>query len=79
MTMNNNNFETTDLGLAASLTACGFKVTAVDKSNPRRVIFWFENTPELISKVEQFWSQELLLPASLILEQIRQLKARIYS
>lgn len=74
-----NYYETTDLGLAASLTASGFAVSNIDKSNPRRVIFVFENTGNLQEVIEQYWSNRLLLPASALLEQIRQLKTRIYS
>ena len=76
--MDNYN-EITDLGLAASLTASGFVVIKVDKSNPRRVVFVFEKSPELEDKIELFWSNNLLLPATILLENIRQLKSRIYS
>lgn len=76
--MNNDYNEITDLGLAASLTASGFVVVDVDKANPRRVVFIFDKSPELESSVRQFWSNELLLPATLLLEHMRYLKARIY-
>lgn len=71
--------EITDIGLAASLTAKGFVVSYLDKSNPRRVVFIFEQSPGLRKHVDQFWSKELLLPASVLLEHVRQLKSRIYS
>lgn len=69
----------TDIGLAASLTAKGFVVSDLDKSNPRRVVFVFKQSPELQDTVSRFWSNQLLLPASVLLEHIRQLKSRIYS
>lgn len=77
--MNDNFNEISDLGLAASLTASGFVITTIDKSNPRRVVFVFEKSPELHNKVELYWSNKLLLPASSLLEHMRQLKSRIYS
>ena len=79
MTKNDNQYETSDLGLTASLTASGYIVADIDKSNPRRVVFLFDNTPELQKTIEQFWSQDLKLPASVLLEHIRLLKARIYN
>lgn len=70
--------EVSDLGLAASLTATGFIVIQVNKSNPRRVVFVFEKSPQLEGTIELFWSNKLLLPATVLLENIRQLKSRIY-
>ncbi len=71
-------YKVTDLGLTASLTASGFIIADIDKTNPRRVVFLFDNTPELQKAVAEFWSQDLKLPAAVLLEHIRLLKARIY-
>ena len=68
-----------DLGLAASLTASGFVVARVDKQNPRRVLFVFDQSPELSRCIDRFWKGQLLLSATVLLENIRQLKTRIYS
>lgn len=76
--MENYN-EITDLGLAASLTASGFVVDRIDRRNPRRVVFVFPKTPEVERQIELFWANKLLLPASVLLEHVRQLKSRIYS
>jgi hypothetical protein len=76
--MDNYN-EITDLGLAASLTASGFVIVKLDKSNPRRVVFVFEKSPQLQNVIDQFWSNKLRLPAAALLEHVRQLKSRIYS
>lgn len=77
--MNSNYNEISDLGLAASLTASGFVIRRVDKSNPRRVVFIFEQSDELEDTIERFWANKLSLPASTLLENIRVLKSRIYS
>lgn len=76
--MKNYN-EITDLGLAASLTASGVPVVSVDRSNPRRVIFKFSTSPEIEVLIEEYWNNQLLLPAAVLLENVRQLKSRIYS
>lgn len=76
--MHNNYNEVSDLGLAASLSASDFVIVSVDKSNPRRVVFVFENTPELERAIELFWANKLLLPASILLDHMRKLKNRIY-
>jgi hypothetical protein len=77
--MNENYNEVTDLGLAASLTASGLIVKRIDRTNPRRVVFCFEDSPKLREHIELYWSNELLIPASTLLEHVRQLKSRIYS
>lgn len=71
-------FETSDMGLAATLTASGFILARVNKDNPRRVVFLFANTPQLQQQVTRFWSGELKLSATVLLEHIRIIKARIY-
>lgn len=78
--MKETNYETTaDLGLAASLVASGFTVVKIDRSDPRRVVFAFQNNPELQEHISRFWADELLIPAGLLLDCVRKLKARIYS
>ncbi|MFZ2125266.1 MAG: DUF5659 domain-containing protein [Candidatus Saccharimonadales bacterium] len=76
--MDNNYNEVSDLGLAASLSASGFVIVSVNKSNPRRVVFVFDKSPALEQAIEQFWANELLLPAYTLLDHIRKLKTRIY-
>jgi hypothetical protein len=77
--MRTNYYETTDLGLAASLCVSGYPVLNLDKSNPRRVVFCFQDEEGLRQTIDKFWANQLLLPATLLLEHIRQLKARLYS
>jgi hypothetical protein len=73
-----NTNEISDLGLAASLSASGFAIARIDKSNPRRVVFVFDDTEALRQKVSEYWANELLLPAAVLLSHVRLLKARIY-
>lgn len=78
MTLNDDKYETSDLGLAASLAASNFTVTSVNKSNSRRVVFCFSKTPALLKAVDAYWAKDLLLPAMVLMESIKMLKARIY-
>ncbi len=78
--MKETNYETTtDLGLAATLVASGFNIVSVDRTDPRRVVFAFQDTSELQEHITRFWSDDLLIPAGLLLDTVRKLKARIYS
>lgn len=75
---NDNIYETTDLGLTASLVVSGFRLERLNRDNPRRVVFVFRKTADLQKHVDGYWSHELMLPAALLLEQVRLLKSRIY-
>lgn len=75
----NDYYYTSDLGLAASLSASNFTLADIDKGDPRRVVFCFVPTDALLSAVDAYWSRELLLPAATLMEHIKMLKTRIYS
>ncbi len=68
-----------DLGLAASLLACGEAIITVDKTNPRRVMFCFEYSDYLDELIDSYWSDSLKVSGRLLMEQIKLLKSRIYS
>lgn len=70
---------TSDLGLAASLSAYGFPVIELDRSNPRRIEFVFENSQSLQAAVSSFWKKDLMVPGVTLMESIKQLKSRMYS
>lgn len=70
---------TSDLGLAASLTAAGFSVLELDKSNPRRIEFVFEDSQKLQTAISSYWRKELMVPGMTLMESIKQLKSRMYS
>ncbi len=73
-----DEYRTSDLGEAATLNAAGFRVSKVDKSNPKRVVFLFVNSTELKQCVEGYWSGDYKLSANLIIDSIKLLKALIY-
>ncbi len=75
----NNEYNLSDLGSAAYLLAIGQRLLRLDYSNPKRVQFIFEYTPEVEEKVRQYWDGTArVAPLSLQTSQ-KTLKARIYA
>ncbi len=81
MTMNQNNketYRTADLALAAALSVSGFIVKEIEKVNPQRSVFLFENGEELLETVNQYWRQEMRIEPQQYFNQLKLIKARIY-
>ncbi len=57
------NYLTSDLGAAASLITKGFKLISLEKSNPRKVQFIFQETADIKKVIEEYWSNKLELEA----------------
>lgn len=74
-----NDVKIRDLGLAATLVTSGFSIASIDRSNPSRVVFIFDENPELQTQIDKFWAGQLSLPAHQLLNNMRTLKARIYN
>lgn len=73
-----NYYETSDLGLATALVAAGYAIIDVEKSNPRRAVFLFENNPLLENAVNQYWQGKLMISAQHYFETIKRVKSRLY-
>jgi len=71
-------FETSDLSLSSTLVSLGFSIDCLDKSNPK-VIFIFKSTPELIQTIQSFWAAKLKIEPRTYFNNLKDLKARIYS
>ncbi len=78
MAQDEKYFETADLGLAAALVTSRINLERLNKTNPRRVVFQFRDTPYTAEQVKLYWSKELSVPALALLENMRILKTRIY-
>jgi Domain of unknown function (DUF5659) len=72
-------YRTSDFGCATALVASGFRLLRLDKSNPRRAVFVFEDGEDLRAKTGAFWSGGLLVDARQFFETSKRLKARIYA
>lgn len=72
-------FSTFDFGLTNSLICMGFKLIDLDKTNPRKIKFIFENSENIQTITDQYWNDELQIPARRFFDTQRTLKSRLYS
>ena len=71
-------FETSDFHLAITLCTLCFPLIVINKSNPKRYSFEFQDTPEIHSAIEAFFKGELRLDPRLVLLNSKLLKDRMY-
>lgn len=74
-----NSYETHDLGLAAALRTCGYKLIGFKPTDGRRIAFVFETTPSLDEAIQRFWTGQLLIDALSYFGSVKLLKAQIHS
>ncbi len=72
------DFRTADLSLTAALGVAGFVVRDVARVDPKRSIFIFEKSRELLDEVDKYWRKEMRLEPQEYFYQLKVLKARIY-
>ncbi len=68
-----------DLACCAALISNGFKLSALDRSNPRRVQFLFTHEPEIEVVEARFWEDELLVNARTYFDNLKVVKSRLYA
>jgi len=79
MTKQLNEYKTFDLSCAAALISAGFELVSLNKTNPRKVQFIF-NQEDCIEKViDDYWTDKLKVNARTFFDNIKMLKNRIYS
>ncbi len=70
--------KTPDTNLAATLLTLGYYVDGIDNSNPKKVIFYFVKTPQLVEHIQLYWKDKLEVnPRDLALAR-REILSRIY-
>lgn len=74
-----HEYPLTDLSSASYLIASGEEPLHLDFSNPKRVIFYFQNTPEVRRAVEDFWNGKARVEPLHLLQTQKLLKQRIYA
>jgi hypothetical protein len=79
MDINTPNTQIHDLGLAAALVSCDFKLRATNQDVRGRFYFVFKQTRELTKAIDEYWANTLNVPARLFSDNIKMLKSRIYS
>lgn len=72
-------FSTFDLGLAATLVNLEFELRELDKTNPRKVEFIFQQTKGIQEAADRYWSNICHVNARTLVDNIKMLKNRIYS
>jgi hypothetical protein len=75
--MNIETFSTTDFQICVVLSALGFKLISIDKSQPS-FVFHFEDSPQIQTAINNFYSGELRLDPRLILMHTKLIKSRIH-
>jgi len=74
----NKNFKTPDFGLATVLTTLGFTLKNLDRTNPSKVIFVFEENDELQKTITQYFSNQLKVNPQLLFASQKTLKTYLH-
>ena len=74
----NDTFVTQELSLIGALLAWNFPLTTVDKTDPKKVIFVFPNSPELQKAIQTFWNDTGVVTPKKYFNALREAKSRIY-
>lgn len=77
--MNADNYKTNDFALAVTLLCYGFNILELDRTNPRRVYFIYNQSEALESAVSDFWDNKLTVNPKTFLSTQKELKARVFS
>jgi len=72
-------YETSDLGLTASLLSSGFEVIKLIKAEKPRVNFQFKDSKRLKEIIDKYWRKELNVEPQEFFMHVKQLKNRIYN
>ena len=71
-------YQTSDLSLAATLSLwC--PIEDIDRSNPRKALFIFQNTEQLQKLVDEYYRNEIKISPQVYFNQLRAVKARLYA
>jgi len=73
------NFQTFDLGCAATLVTDNFRLVKLDKFNPKKVLFCFEHHEDINKAVENYFSGNFQVDALAFFNALKNLKNRLYS
>lgn len=72
-------FTTYDLGVSAALLCADFELLALDRANPRKVLFIFRRAPGIDDTANAYFADRLELNARAFFDQLKALKSRLYS
>ncbi len=72
------SFETQDIQLAATIIALGTSLTAIDRADPNRCTFAFEDSSDLKRCVDAYWRRQLSIEPQALLGALKAVKSRLY-
>jgi hypothetical protein len=75
---NKSFYETADLSLSTTLSLW-YPIQQIIRSNPRKAIFAFEKTEELLKLVDAYYRDEIKVSPQTFFNQLRSIKARLYA
>lgn len=76
--LNTDFYSTSDLSLATTLSLwC--PIEDINRSNPRKALFIFQNTEELQKLVDEYYRNEIKISPQVYFNQLRVVKARLYA
>jgi hypothetical protein len=76
----NTTYQTTDFYLTAALISSGRRLLHLDRTNPRSIIFVFDNSDFLIGNlVNSYWDKTLSVSAKDFATTLIDLKTRIHT
>jgi len=79
MDMENQNFQTSDFYTAVFLLAKGFRLVEIDKTNPRRFCFVFEDQDNRTKLLEEFFNGSAKVEPRQFVSSIKELKTLMYN
>ena len=77
LTDENNIFKSSDLSLVSAISLF-YPIHAIDKKNPKKLIFFFKKDSNFDQLVESYWSGRLQVSPLTLLQNLKALKSRIH-
>ena len=77
VTSREHYYRTSDLSLA-TVISLSHAIEEVDRQNPRRAEFCFQQGADLIQLIDSYWNGELRVEPQKFFSQLRTVKARLY-
>jgi len=66
-----------DLSLATFISL-HYPVKYIDRDNPRRVVFYFDSSPDFSQLINTYWQDKSIVEPKRFFLQLKQMKSRIY-
>lgn len=71
-------YSTSDLALATAISLW-YPIDTIDRQNPRKATFLFKRDEKLDELIEVYWKRELKVEPQEYFNQLKAIKARLYS